>query len=169
MSLIVETGEVIPGAESLCSVEYADAYHAVRGNSNWTDLTTSAKEQALRKATDYIEGQYSERWAGYKKDADQPLDWPRSYVEIKGLIFTQYVSDSIVPTEVKNACASLAFRASAADLLADEEKNIVSETVDVLTTVYSQHSPQRKRYPEIDAMLARYLINSGGALRMVRV
>lgn len=169
MTLIVEDGSIVPGAESLCSVEYADAYHAARGNADWAALSTGQKEQSLRKATDYITGQYSDKWAGFKKDADQALDWPRSYVEIKGLIFIQYVPDDIVPTEVKNACASLALRASAGSLLADEEKEIIREKVDVIETEYSPSGSQRKRYPEIDAALKKYLAFSGDAVRVVRV
>lgn len=169
MSLIVEDGSVVTSAESYCSVAHADSYHTSRGNFDWLDLSTDEKESALRKATDYMVGQYSDKWDGYKKDADQALDWPRENVRINGLAIVQYLSDSIVPSEVKNACASLAFRSSSADLLADEEKDVVSETVDVISTVYSQHSPQRKRYPEIDAMLRKYLVNTGGALRMVKV
>ncbi len=168
MALIVEDGSIVQGAESLCSVADADAYHAAIGNADWALLTEAGKEQSLRKSTQYMQGQYGGKWAGYRKDSSQSLDWPRSYVLISDTLYVEYLSDSIVPLEVKNACASLAFRASSVDLLADEEKDIVSETVDVITTVYSQHSPQRKRYPEVDQMLTRYLAGNGG-LKMVRV
>ena len=69
-------------AESYASVLEADTYHSNRGNIAWTALATPAKEQALRKATDYLTQIYRERWKGYRVDNTQALDWPRLNVGI---------------------------------------------------------------------------------------
>lgn len=109
MSLIVEDGSNVAGAESLASVAYTDTYHSNRGNTAWAVLATAAKEQALRKATDYMTQAYRTRWAGYRTHSTQSLDWPRSLVEIKDVNYIgTYVDQYSVPDEVKKACCELA-------------------------------------------------------------
>lgn len=169
MTLTVETGEIIAGADSYCSLAYATAYHYARGNAqDWSDYNDVDLEHALRKATDYMLQKYGNRWMGYRKSSNQSLDWPRNYVPLNDLVALEYVSSTIVPNEVKNACAALAFRALTDNLLDDEEQVVIREKVDVIETEYSPHSTQRKRYPEIDLMLRKYLMAVDG-LPMVRV
>lgn len=169
MALIVEDGSVVSGAESYVSVADADTYHSNLGNSTWTALSTAEKEQALRKATNYMLGRYGQDWLGYRESSSQVLDWPRKFVPISDLLYVEYVSNTTVPNEVKNACASLALRANSEALLPDEEQQVVREKVDVIETEYSEFSPSRKKYTEIDLMLKKYLANSSGALQMIRV
>lgn len=169
MALTVEDGTIVAGAESYCTVAYATTYHYARGNSAvWKGYNEIHLENALRKATDYMLQKYGNRWMGYRKSSSQVLDWPRSYVPINDLVALEYISDALVPVEVKNACAALALRALTDNLLDDEEQVVIREKVDVIETEYSPHSSQRKRYPEIDLMLRKYLIASDG-LEMVRV
>lgn len=165
--LTVEDGTGKVDADSYISVTDADEYHDAIGNATWTG-SQAQKEHALRKATQYMQQVYFDRWDGYRKTSAQALDWPREDVQIKGLRFVEYVLSTTIPQEVINACASLALRAMTDDLLADEERAVISESVDVISTTYSEYSPQRKKYPEIDKMLAKYLIVTNG-LRMIRV
>jgi hypothetical protein len=44
MTLIVETGQGLPDAESFISVADADTYFTARGNAVWAALTDDAKE-----------------------------------------------------------------------------------------------------------------------------
>lgn len=169
MALTVEDGTIVTGADSYCTLAYANAYHYARGNAvTWSDYNDVDLEHALRKATDYMLQKYGNRWMGYRKSSSQSLDWPRNYVPLNDLVALEYVSDTIVPNEVKNACAALAFRALTDNLLDDEEQVVVREKVDVIETEYSPHSTQRKSYPEIDLMLRKYLV-AGDGLPMVRV
>jgi len=167
MALIVEDGTGKVDAESYISVTDADTYHSNLGNTNWTG-TTAVKEAALRKTTQYIQQTYFSQWAGYRNTSTQALDWPRIYVEIKGLRYTEYVLNTVVPQEIVDACASLALRALSDDLMSDEERAVVSETVDIISVTYSEYSGQQKKYPEIDKMLSRYMLAVGG-VPMVRV
>ena len=98
MSLIVEDGSIVTGAESYISVADASTYHTARGNAAWAALASDAvREQCLRKATDYMEQVYRSRWQGCRVGETQALSWPRYDVEVEG-----YAVDSdIVPTEVK--------------------------------------------------------------------
>jgi hypothetical protein len=163
MSLIVEDGSIVTGAESYATVAEATAYHAARSNTAWAALATDAlREAALRRATDYMRQAYRSRWQGYKVNEDQALDWPRYDVEVEG-----YAVDSdIVPTEVKNACAELALRASAADLNPDLTQGVLSEQVGSIQVTYDKASPQFTRYRAIDALLSPYLKAGGGGCSM---
>ena len=163
MALIVEDGSIVTGAESYISVADASTYHSNRGNTAWASLSTDAiREQCLRKATDFMRQAYRSRWQGYKVNEDQALDWPRYGVEVEG-----YAVDSdIVPTEVKNACAELALKASSADLNPDLTQGVLSEQVGSISVTYDKNSPQRTRYAAIDAMLAPYLKAGGGGCSM---
>lgn len=80
MSLIVEDGTAKLDAESLVSVAFADDYFDKRGNVAWLDLDDSAKEAALRIATDYVEAFYSSRFRGFRTNPAQALSWPRAGV-----------------------------------------------------------------------------------------
>ena len=167
MSLLTEDGSIVSGAESYCTVEYATAYHAARGNAAWAALATDTiREQCLRKGTDFMRQAYRSRWQGVKVDEDQALDWPRYDVVVDG-----YTVDSdIVPAEVKNACAELALRASEGDLLADQSQGVIREKVGQIEVEYDRSSPQQARYSAIDAMLSPYLLagGSGTSMRIIR-
>ena len=163
MALIVETGSGKSDSESYISVADASAYHTARGNAAWAALATDAiREQCLRKATEYMISTYRARWQGTRKTEDQALCWPRYDVEVEG-----YAIDSdIVPTEIKNACAELALRASAADLNPDLTQGVAREKVGQIEVEYDKASPQFTRYRAIDALLSPYLKAGGGGCSM---
>lgn len=158
MALIVEDGTVVAGAESYITVADASAMHTSLGNAAWAALTSDTiREQCLRKATSYMEGQYRQRWAGYRKLTTQALDWPRSFVPLSDAYYAgQYVSDTSVPNEVKFACAELALKASTGDLLADLSQQVIRKKVASIEIEYDKYSSQSKRYPAIEAMLSPY-------------
>ena len=170
MALIVEDGSMVAGAESYASVTYANNYFISMGNEAWGDLDVSAKEQALRKATQYMQNEYFSMWQGVKRVYSQALDWPRDNVIIAGS--DSYYPNNIIPNEVKNSCCLLALKASSGAIYADKERAIKREKVDVLETEYFESDSTQKEYREIDAMLRRYMISAsaaGGALPIVRV
>lgn len=164
MSLVVENGTGFSTAEAYVSVANADAYHTARGDTVWSALTTAAKEQALRLATDYIEGAYRSRWLGCRVNGTQRLSWPRYDVLIDGF----YVESNIVPVEVANACAELAVKASAETLAPDLERGIKREKVGPLETEFDTFSPQAKRYRSVDMALSAYLKGSSAMAMLVR-
>jgi hypothetical protein len=163
MSLICEDGSIVTGAESYCTVAFANTYLANRGYTAWDALDdTDQKEPALRKATDYMLAMFKGRWQGEIVDEDQALDWPRYDVVVDGY----EVDYTIVPTAVQRACAELAYRASTADLSPDLSQGVLSETVGQISVTYDKNSPQRTRYAAIDAMLSPYLKAGGGGCSM---
>lgn len=174
MTLIVETGAIVAGAESLCSVATADTYHSDRANTAWAALSTPNKEANLRKATEYITATYRENWKGVRMSSSQTLDWPRSYVYLEPVItganqeFPNLVASNIVPLEVQRACAILALTASTEVLLPDQTQVIVREKIGPLETEYDKASPQHKRYLLIDRMLRPYFATSDSTLKVSR-
>lgn len=174
MSLIVEDGTGTLNSESYLSVNEADTYHYNRGADPWFLLTVTAKEQALRRATDYMMGRYRGRWKGGRVHFHQFLDWPRQGVQTDdmGLAPAPYyaftIDYRIVPLEVKNACAELALRAASGPLLSDLEQKVLRETVGPITTEYDPNATAMIQYSQIDEMLSVYL-NRGGNSAMVKL
>ena len=168
MSLIVETGAIVAGAESYVSVTDASAFHAARGDTTWAGITTAQMEQALRRATDYMVHAYRLRWHGSRVSTTQALDWPRSLVPIVDSPVYTYLATDVVPDEVKNACSMLARRAAAGPLLDDQERTKISVKVGPIETAWAAGSSQAKKYAEIDALLRPYLKSGGGQIPMVR-
>lgn len=158
MSLIIETGAGLASAESYCSEAEADDYHEKRGNADWNSVAD--KEAALRKATDYLIQNYRASWKGVRATATQALDWPRGNVYIEPFLnggSSLLLASDIVPVQVKNACAELALKAASADLNPDLGKDVISQTVGPISTIYSAASPSYKRYRAIDMLLRPYL------------
>jgi hypothetical protein len=165
MALIVETGTGSATGESFCSVSDALAYHAARGNATWATITTTQQEQALRRATDYMEAVYSQRWAGTRTTSVQALSWPRYNVFVNGFV----TLSSSVPRAVINACSELALRAAAGELLSDSTQQKTRTKVDVLEVEFDKYSPQSKQYLAITALLAPYFESGSGVeVKVVR-
>lgn len=165
MALIVETGTGSATGESFCSVSDALAYHAARGNATWATITTTQQEQALRRATDYMEAVYSQRWAGTRTTSVQALSWPRYNVFVNGFV----TLSSSIPRAVINACSELALRAAAGELLSDSTQQKTRTKVDVLEVEFDKYSPQSTQYLAITALLAPYFESGSGVeVKVVR-
>lgn len=171
--LNVEIGIGSSTSESYASVADADAYLAARGQTLWAGLSTGDKESALRRASDYMQQAYRERWAGTRASTTQALDWPRWNVPIMDIpggygSSPAYYSETSVPVEVKNACIALALKASAGDLAPDIEPQVTSERVGPIEVSYSPGSRQTVKYQSIDNLLAP-MLKDGGSGSMVRL
>lgn len=184
MSLIVETGLIVSGAESYVSVSDCDTYHSNRGNTTWTG-TAAVKEAALRNATTYIDGKYRPRWKGCKvrpipTDAaiEQPLEWPRYDVQLpgytaNGLSTRNYLAGWVfpfnqIPQKVKDATCEAALRALSGPLAIDADASVRRKKIDVLETEYAPGAvPGQVTYQVIDQLLSDYLkpANSCDAIR----
>lgn len=174
MTLVVEDGTGVAGADSYISLADATTYHANMANAAWAAVADDpTREALLRQATQYLTSLYRLRWAGVRRTSAQTLDWPRYDVAMPdapmgyGSLPAFYPYDK-VPDEVRHACAELALRAIDAPLLGDLTQNILSEKVEGITTQYDPNSPQYRRFPYIDAMLGPVLRVGAGTARMVR-
>jgi hypothetical protein len=116
---VVEEGTGLANAESYISVADADTYHTAQGNAAWTG-TTDAKEQALRKATAYLDDKYAKRWRGNRANESQALRWPRIAVYDDDQF---YVPSTSIPVKLKQACAVAAMESiGGLDLFVTETK-----------------------------------------------
>lgn len=164
MSIVVEDGSGLANAEAYISVADADTYHGNRGNAAWAALATSAKEAALRQATDFMA---TLRWSGVRATATQALDWPRAGTELNGFP----IAANVVPAAVARACAELALRATAGSLSPDAEPVVLETTVGPLTTKYAPPAAASAadQYPAVVAMLAGLLASANrNQVNMVR-
>ena len=164
--LITETGAGLPNAESYVSVADADVYHSKRLNTAWAALNEATKEGLLIKATEYMVGQYRERWKGQRRTSTQSLDWPRYDVELDDVC--AYLGSDIVPVEVQNACAALALQANSGDLAPALKRTVKEKVIGPIKTVYADGAPEVVRYRAVDLMLKPFLCGSGLTGRMVR-
>jgi hypothetical protein len=73
-----------------------------------------------------------------------------------------------VPAPVSRACAELALKAAAGELLADESQRIVREKIGPLETEYSAYAAQTKQYPAITSLLSPYFQYATGTVTAVR-
>lgn len=174
MSLIVEDGTGKTNSESYISVTDADTIHSNLGNTSWGTLTTTVKEQLLRKATNYMVQTYRMKWAGYRKTVDQALDFPRYSVPRLDTeaLYAYYDSDS-VPSEVRVACAELAFKAYSEDLSPDMDRLTKREKVGQLEVEYDTiNGMPYKVFRAVDSLLKPLLINNGAngmSVKLARV
>lgn len=167
MSLIIEDGTGLAGAEAYRSIAEHQAYCQARGIS--VDPDTTVLEQQARKAVAYMTQAYRLRWAGTRVSATQALDWPRYLVpknDAPGGVgpWQAYYPASPVPTEVKDAQSELMIRtALLGDLAPDLTRGVLVETVGQITVEYDPASPQATRYRAVDMLLAPLLKGGGSA------
>lgn len=175
MAFIVETGDIVPGANSYVSVDFADAYHSDRGNESWSDLTTEEKQSALIKATDYLEQVYEGRWVGYQEKYTQPLSWPRGYYDARSYfpIIDQLNIDpsiyGVIPERLKQAACILALESVSGDLNPLQDREVKKEKVDVIEVEYMDNARSRPSRPAIDGLLRKLVSGSALNSRVVRV
>ena len=171
MSLIVEDGTGVVGAESYATEAQATAYFSNRGVTTWTAVAN--KEAALRKATDYMVQNYRLAWKGCRVDPEQALDWPRFECYVSGHRSGKFSSDylvpsNVVPNEVRNACIELALKTSSEDLNPDLTQQVLSEKVGSLAVTYSESSPQYKRFRAVDMSLRHLLVGNAVTRQVAR-
>lgn len=159
MSLVVETGEVVAGANSYVDVIYADNYCTLRQRSAWTSATEAAKIAALLSAAQYLDARYE--FLGSLIDEQQPMSWPRYIVtDEEG----RFIPSDSIPATIKDAQCELAVEALSGGLMPPQARGgrVASENVGGVSISYFADAPAGKTYPLIDAMLRRMLESQGG-------
>ena len=169
MSLTVETGAIIVGAESYVSLADGDTYHLNNNNGAWAAATTVARDAALRKGTRYVDSAYRLRWKGERVNYQaQALEWPRLNVNLNdrrqaaGFAYglNSWVPFDQIPKEIKDATCEAALRALAGPLLSDVDLNTARKKIGPIETWYTA-TEINTIYPEIDALLSGLLLPAG--------
>lgn len=164
MSIVVETGSGLSNANAYVSVADADARHAAAGFTNWATLNTTEKEQAIVRATVYMEQAFRNRWKGTRLKREQALSWPRYGATVDGFD----LPSNEVPADITNACADLALKAAAGDLAPDLERGLIRKKIGPIEKEWDRNSPQATRYRNVDMALAPYLKGSSSMATLVR-
>ena len=140
---------------------YANDYHSLRGNSSWAG-SDGVKQQAIIKATDYIEQTFARRWTG-NSTVNSLLSWPR--------YGAPYYNSNIIPEGLKKATAELALEALTGQLNPNIAPNqiVKREKVDIIDTEYVTSGPQYIVRPAVTGLLAGLLTGSAFNIPVVRV
>lgn len=112
MAFVVEDGTGISTANSYGTVDGFNSYHADRGTSPTTAPTNTKIEQALVRASDYIDQRFG--FVGVKTFSTNGLEWPRS-----DAFYPNGDVALMVPVEVVEACYEYALRALSGTLAPD--------------------------------------------------
>lgn len=166
MSLIMEDGTGVAGANAYISVADADAHHATRGITLWATLSTAEKEQAIIRGADYIEGVYGSRFKGLRVAFDQAMSWPRNGVQLDCYLYPS----NEVPNAIVKANAEIAFRAASGELQRDVDAQHV-EAVKVGPIERRMSAPRnggQKRYAAIDALMRGLIVGGLNSVAIVR-
>jgi hypothetical protein len=155
--LTVEDGTGLPDADSYVSVAACDAYHAAMGNDGW-DATVSAKEVALRRATQYVDSRY--RFRGAPLNVNQALDFPR-------------IGYSWPIRRLTDAVCELALRGIGTALISDApDERVTEETIGPLTTKFAAPvNGGQTRFTVVDDLLHTLLADYAsrpGVTKLVR-
>ena len=158
MALIIEDGTMPAGANSYAAVADCDGWQGARGSTIWpappaepdNDLNLAAKEAALIKATDYLNGL---GWNGKRAPGGRVMAWPRiGAVDADGYS----IDENTIPGAVQAACCYLAGVAySGTDLqpILERGGRIQSESVGSLSTSYFQDAANRDIYSVLADLL----------------
>lgn len=177
MPIVTETGSGAANSESYISVVDADLYHSNRGNAGWATLALAAKEQFLRKATDYMVQFYRHKWNGWRVLLTQALDWPRQGVYLDDYGYPQsgsnygtyvnLIANNVVPLEVARACAELALIASSTPLAPNVERVEQSVSVGPISVSYAPGASVHTQYRAVDLLLKPFL-DTGLGVKVLR-
>lgn len=136
--MVVEDGTGLTDSNSYVSVDFADDYFSARGVSGWETLEEEAKEQALIKATDYIDNVF--QWHGKKASSEQALRFPRNNLY-------DYEGNEItgIPVNLMQAvCDAAVLVSEGTELFQTQEANgnVVSEKIGELSFTYQKSTSE---------------------------
>lgn len=129
---------------SYVSLDYALNYHAVRGNTDFSDITDVARKSALLvKATDYIERRFARLFTGTKSNKSGALSWPRTGGRYRDS--GELIDHKIVPVGVLYACCEYArIAAAVGDLLTNRTERDVGGESSGVGSVQTNRSYDRR-------------------------
>lgn len=113
MAFLVEDGTGLEGANSYDSVADFKTYHEDRGNNlkdpSDVDFPDDAIQQALIRASDYLDKRFAARYRGFREKKNQGLEWPR----LSAFDNSDYLYSDVqrIPVNLKRACDEYALRA----------------------------------------------------------
>ena len=165
---IVETGEIIPGANSYASVEEADEYLSqnIHVYPAWVGLGLDIQQKLLSWATRYLDQRA--RWTGRPVTAEQPLRHPR--VGLKNADGIGIPSNIIAP-QLKHATIEMARYLIDSDRSTERPQDGLKKLkVDVIELVFKEGYVLPEVPSEINSILEGigYLISGASGHAKIR-
>jgi hypothetical protein len=172
-------------ADSYFTLTEATAYFTARGISAWTG-TDTAKEQAARLGTQYLDNAYRNRWKGFRTNQTQALAWPRIgpggdqrfRLPVGSTFFVYGIVDEdgfeippdTIPEQVKRAAmeaALMSLSGTTLEPVLERGGRIKSQTKTVgplsKSTTWEDGAPAVDRYSVIDGYLRGLVTSAPGA------
>ena len=161
VTLIVEDGTGVEGAESYVSVATFQSWATKRGYT--IPSGTSDIESLLRKGCDFIE---RKSFIGTSEFTDQGLSFPRLITASNGV-----ASSTGVPVKLQTTQMLLAMESMNGALTAAVRHNKYTETK--IDQIYLKYEDAAKSagdlyFPAIEDLLATWLVGGGAVIRTVR-
>jgi hypothetical protein len=126
MAFTVQGSSPVDGANAYVTVAFFDAYHGDRG-SDVSALSTTEKEQAIVRATDYLDLRW--QFIGERLTLQQTTAWPRRGAEDRDGFFR-----FDIPIEIQEACAEYALlSANGTDLNPIPDRDTTGQRVQQLS------------------------------------
>ena len=167
MSLIVEDGTIVTGAESYASLAEISAVLTIYGQeAKWNTYSQSLRENAARAATLWIDDKYGAKFSGTVVEYNQPLQWPRYGGYRNG---SQPILLNEIPPELKRCLASVAYDQLTGVDIFKASNGVQSESVGLgsgaLAKSVTYVAPKLDGYEPIKAkQCLRPLLSSGACI-----
>ena len=157
MTLTVEDGSGVPGADAYLSAADARTYWDAHGFAYGT-VADDLIEAAIRRATVFLEARFRTRWPGRRVDLNdvrQALSWPRKHArDVEGA----RLSETAIPAELLSASAELASRELSQPYSLSPDtatQRTLSEGIGgAMTTTYANMGDQRPVVVVVDDLLS---------------
>lgn len=138
MALIIETGQIVAGANSYATVQELADFAAERGRTPPASIEDC--EVALIRACDYLQS-LEPRFKGQRTNARQALAWPRYRVQTSWS-YGFYLEANVIPTQIKQAQMALALESMTNELqptrLPGQGGAVIREEVGSLRVHYAE-------------------------------
>jgi len=163
MALVIESGKVVPCADSFATAAELVTYAANFGKAIPAD--EMAQETLLRRAALQMDAM---PWKGRAVNRDQALSWPRAEVKRNGWI----LRFDEIPRQIKSGQMALATEIYADDLVDPTTKfgAVVSETVGPISTTYAVAATSVSKPAATRQSYAQFagLVESSSQVNLVR-
>lgn len=166
MAISVEDGSGVSDAVSYVTVTEANTYWSVRaGGTEWTALSDAQKEQALIRASSFVDNQKLHPFRGTRKTSGQGMQWPRVGAVER---FGPAVESDEIPGLVKRAVMSVSLLASTTDLepVLSRGGRVTSESVGPISRSYAPDAPGHDVIMAVEGMLAPLIRDTKEAVGM---
>lgn len=161
MDIIVETGAIVPNANSYVTIKEAQEYAVARGLKVFKDDKHTS--ECLIRAMDYLA---AFRYKGLQTSLTQSLSWPRTGVYVKG--YLPAYDENSIPNEFRLAQIEIAIAiADGVVVFANSGKTVEGDTGSVKkekvgpieTEYFSPRLPtiEKLDLPYVDKLLRDYL------------